>query len=73
MKAFILFALSLVTSAQAFASEASVDRLTQRALGPRCPQARGAVEFSPFLLALSRGGSAGRCGARDSRLGGTEI
>jgi cytochrome c553 len=45
MKSFILFALSLVTSAQALASEASVDRLTQRALDLDAHAERGAVEF----------------------------
>jgi cytochrome c553 len=45
MKACILFALGLVASAQAPASEASVDRLTQRALDLDAHAERGAVEF----------------------------
>jgi cytochrome c553 len=45
MKACILFALGLVASAQALASEASVDRLTQRALDLGAHAERGAVEF----------------------------
>jgi cytochrome c553 len=45
MKARIVFALSLVTSAGALASEASVDRLTQRALDLDAHAGRGAMEF----------------------------
>jgi cytochrome c553 len=45
MKALILFALSLVASAQASASEAKVDRLTQRALDLDAHAERGAVAF----------------------------
>lgn len=45
MKACILFTLSLLTSAQALASEAGVDRLTQRALDLDAHAERGAVEF----------------------------
>lgn len=45
MKAFIIFTLSVVASAQAFASEASVDRLTQRALELDAHAERGGVEF----------------------------
>lgn len=48
MKAFILFALGVVASAQAFASEASVDRLTQRALELDAHAERGGVEFRQF-------------------------
>lgn len=45
MKACILFALSLVTSGGALASEASVDRLTQRALDLDAHAEHGAAEF----------------------------
>jgi cytochrome c553 len=45
MKACILFALSLVTSTGTIASEASVDRLTQRALDLDAHAERGGVEF----------------------------
>jgi cytochrome c553 len=45
MKTSIVFALSLVASAQASASEAGVDRLTQRALDLDAHAERGAVEF----------------------------
>jgi cytochrome c553 len=45
MKAWIFFALSSVASASAFASEASVDRLTQRALDLDAHAERGGLEF----------------------------
>lgn len=45
MKAYLLFGLSLVSSAGALASEAGVDRLTQRALDLDAHAERGAIEF----------------------------
>jgi cytochrome c553 len=45
VKAVILIALSCLASAPVFASEASVDRLTQRALDLDAHAARGGVEF----------------------------
>ena len=45
MKACLLFGLSLVTSAAALASEASVDRMTQGALDLDAHAGRGAIGF----------------------------